>query len=476
MTFNLKSVVWTIALLLCGYSIHAQKKFADLANKMAITPPKTNASNTLPFNFSVQPDGSQFSIPALHSYAFANYGGLWIFIGGKTNGFHGRPSYPVPFQTTTASNAIWVVDPVNRQSWSVPIPPAYALYLVNTNSAFYQLNDNLYACGGYNRSDTTQAHFNNTSDHFFEFNLPALIQYVKSGGSAPVLTQVVTKVIASPFLQVTGGTLLYNNGNFYLVGGQKYSAIYSSGTTGAYTNAIRKFQLQQTGNTWGITDTLSLIDTINLHRRDMNVVALPPASGSQAVIYGGVFTNTGSAYLNPVEISGLDTGTPTIMVDSLKQMANQYSSANAPIWFNTSGLSFNVFFGGISYEFYDSGQGGVVIGDHGRAMPFSNLISLVYHYKNYSPFELVQVPPAAPLMPTFLGTDGTFIPLPQYALDSNPEVIDGNKIPDGGGKIGYLYGGILSAGPSSGTTLKGNVPTSANPVLYDVYINFPIGN
>ena len=39
-------------------------------------------------------------------------------------------------------------------------------------------------------------------------------------------------------------------------------------------------------------------------------------------------------------------------------------------------------------------------------------------------------------------------------------------------KVGYMYGGILSDGPTSGTTPNGYVNTYANPVLYSVNFRF----
>ena len=118
---------------------------------------------------------------------------------------------------------------------------------------------------------------------------------------------------------------------FYLIGGQNYNAEYNAGTTGDYTNAIRRFSLQQQGGNWVIADTASLIDPVNLHRRDMNVVPGPGSNNFDAVLYGGVFTKMILLYRNAVFIGGLTTGNPTISIDSTEQMANQYTCAFATL-------------------------------------------------------------------------------------------------------------------------------------------------
>src|SRR5438045_2095977 len=56
-------------------------------------------------------------MPAIHSFAFAESNGKWLFIGGRNNGLHGFLT-PFAFQTMYANTQITVVDPVANQSWS----------------------------------------------------------------------------------------------------------------------------------------------------------------------------------------------------------------------------------------------------------------------------------------------------------------------------------------------------------------------
>jgi hypothetical protein len=57
------------------------------------------------FNFSVNQVPAGFPLPALHSFASASYNGLWIFIGGVKNGFHGRTNSPPPFKSHIANDS-----------------------------------------------------------------------------------------------------------------------------------------------------------------------------------------------------------------------------------------------------------------------------------------------------------------------------------------------------------------------------------
>lgn len=429
-----------------------------------------------PIYYTFEPLQLNCTIPALQSFVFAQANGYWIFIGGEKKGFHGTDNDPPPFKAKVANDSMWVVDPLGQRSWSVVVPSSLATVLSATNAAYTQNGQSLYICGGYTRSDTIATNFNTTSNTFLEINLSALIGYVQTGGTANPLSSVITKQIQSPYVQVTGGALLQFGNYFYLVGGQNYNSTYSSATTGNYTNAIRRFSLQQVGDTWMIGDTASLIDPVNLHRRDMNVVMGPGSNNFDAVLYGGVFTKSDLAYRNAVFIGGLASGNPTISIDSLEQAANQYTCAFASYATSAYSLVFTSFFGGISYEIYNKDSGKLVIGDHGVPMPFSNIVSTVVSDGVNGSNELLQYPPGGPLLPGYIGANAAFIPVPQFEVQNKRGLLDLDKInADSTYKchIGYLFGGIVSEGPTSGTTPERFVPTYANPVLYKVYLNFP---
>lgn len=433
----------------------------------------------LQFNFSVTAPKTNFVVPGLHSTVSAYYNGSWVFIGGRKNGFHGRANNPPPFKATTANDSLWVIDFVSKKTWGVPVPANYYLQFTSTNAAFCQSASSLYFCGGFTRTGTATNYDNTTSSYFFQLNLANLVNYIKPGGNSPNFSQVVTAVTQSPFVQVTGGELLLSNNHFYLIGGQNYDNFYGPGYNGKYTNAIRKFDLVQSNGSWAIGNTFSVTDTANLHRRDLNVMQYAFNGVDTAKIYGGVFTPKDEAYLNPITITGLATGQPAITVDTMTQQTNQYACAKATMVFGANPhLYVTANLGGITYKEYDPKTQKLQIGDKGVPMPFSNLISiLIADGSAKQSAEYIQLPSKGDqLLPGYMGANATFIPLPQFMVAGHPDLLNGMKITDlfqsqSQVLIGYLYGGIISLGPTSGTNARGHVPTYASSTVYEVYAN-----
>ncbi|MGL5892192.1 MAG: hypothetical protein ACRC3B_20020, partial [Bacteroidia bacterium] len=44
------------------------------------------------FTYTITADPQYLNLPALQSFAFGETADAWLFIGGRTNGFHGFPS------------------------------------------------------------------------------------------------------------------------------------------------------------------------------------------------------------------------------------------------------------------------------------------------------------------------------------------------------------------------------------------------
>ena len=447
----------------------ADSKFSVGLNQLL----KTGSEN--PFSISLTPVKTDYYLPALHSYASATYNGMWIFIGGEVAGFHGTSNNPPPFMKTVANDSLWVIDPANGKSYGAPVPEQYRNSLSATNPQSFQVGNDFYICGGYTVSDATKTRFNTTSDYFFRIDIPNLIQYVQSGGSAPALNMVFPVALENDFVRVTGGELFVENNNFYLIGGQDFEGAYSAGTTGTYTNAIRSFTLQQNGQSWSLANMNTLVDSVNLHRRDFNLVPYVASDGTlDAIILGGVFTSKDLSYNNPVYISGLSTGKPTIASGTFQQTCNQYSCAIVPVYVSPGSAMLYSLLGGISYMKYSSESGGLVVGDE-APMPFSNLADFIVSDSD-STVEYVQVPPH-PLLPGYLGSNASFMPLPHFVSNEYENVLDLTKILANNSdnvNIGYMFGGILSNGPTAGTTLKGHVNTYANSVLYSVNLSIDL--
>jgi len=90
--------------------------------------------------------------PKLHSFAFAQSGGKWFFIGGRFNGLHGF-TFGFSFQPKYQNRYAWVVDPATGQTWSVNIYSSLSIAkadpLRSMNTQYYQEGDKLYITGGY---------------------------------------------------------------------------------------------------------------------------------------------------------------------------------------------------------------------------------------------------------------------------------------------------------------------------------------
>ncbi|NVJ85448.1 MAG: hypothetical protein HWE15_04040 [Algoriphagus sp.] len=420
-----------------------------------------------------------FWMPELQSPVYATIDDQWVLFGGRKSGLHNMAKDPPAFPNLMANDSIWVVDFANKKSIGVPIPEPYFHQLSGSSMLHYQEGETLYASGGYT-NDGTDSVSNWTSDYFFEINVPNLIQYVLSGGTSPALDQIFTKVIQDPFLQVTGGEMMVANGNFYLVGGQNYKGSYLPGNTGEYTSALRKFRLVQEGSDWAITDTLSVIDSKKLHRRDYTLaeVITPGPDSLGAVIYGGVFNKYGLGYPSPVYLNDLGSGDPEVTLDTVtSQKVNFYSAAqvDAVMAFGDYRVSRVSILGGITYMVYDAESGKLVVPDT-IPLPFSNLISTYYTNGEDETIELVQTPPQAQ-MPGYLGANAVFFPLPELLYGEAASIIDLNKVFSGEQTgpvlVGYMYGGIKSPVPNPMSGMQ-NYNTSVNSKLYGVYMTLVI--
>jgi hypothetical protein len=366
-----------------------------------------------------------------------------------------------------ANDSIWVVDLNAAKVYGMSVPKDYYWGLTTSNPEFVQKGEHLYYAGGYGRSDSTAVQSNWTSDYFFTINLPKLIALV-TRTAQPTLREVFPFVTRNAFVQITGGEIFVNGDYFYIIGGQNYTGTYFPGRTGVYTNAIRQFRLNPQASQ--ITDTTSYFDPVNLHRRDLNVSPIILNGELNPLIYGGVFTPTGGAFLNNIYITGASLGKLSLNTGTVSYTCNQYSTAKASL--NYENTNVIIYLGGISNQWYNPTRGHMEVGDNGIPMPFSNVIS--YNVLNgLAGTEYVQNPQTGgALLPGFVGSNGNFIPNPEYLLTGYDDVLDLVKVLTAGDSvnIGCLYGGIVSMGPTSGTTPGGNVKTYANRTLYNVFL------
>ncbi len=126
--------------------------------------PVAATSENLPYTLNITPVSAPgiTNLPGIQSGVYAQTApthaypsGLWVVFGGRTNGLHnfspsGEQSFPPSFQ----NGVIYVINPVNWQTWSLPWSQtnvAASVYsaLSSANQQYYQKGDTLYTVGGY---------------------------------------------------------------------------------------------------------------------------------------------------------------------------------------------------------------------------------------------------------------------------------------------------------------------------------------
>src|ERR1043165_3058408 len=120
-------------LLLGTQIVHAQQQFSVSINPSTIT-----------------------AVPAIHSCAFAEWDGKWIFIGGRKDGLHNFGG-GVAFDVFGRNDSAFVVDPVLNQRWSSPLSVlAENIYeaVCSSNMEYYRRDSMLYMIGGYGKNDS----------------------------------------------------------------------------------------------------------------------------------------------------------------------------------------------------------------------------------------------------------------------------------------------------------------------------------
>lgn len=376
------------------------------------------------------------SMPGIQSYAWGQHNGEWLLIGGRTDGLHRRQPFAA-FLAADNNTMAYVVNPTTEQVWSASLsalPSAMYEQLQCTNMEFEQRGDQLYIIGGYGFSPTANDHI--THSKLTAVNVPATITAIKTSASlVPHFRQIDDGRLA-----VTGGYLGLLNDTFYLVGGQRFIGRYNPqgpdfgpGFVQEYTNAIRRFGIADDGSTLALVDFVETVDTVNLHRRDYNLVPQVFPDGTRGfTAFSGVFQyGVDLPWLNTVDI----TPEGYSVVPGFEQLLNQYHTAHLPAWSADQNSMSTVFFGGIGQYYFDGN--GQLWNDEN--VPFVNTISRV---RRTSDGGLSEV--AIGSMPALLGASAEFIidaEVPQ--LDGG--IIDLDALSGDTVRAGHIVGGITSS-------------------------------
>jgi hypothetical protein len=395
--------------------------------------------------------------PAIHSFAFGQYNGKWIFIGGRRNGLHGFEP-PFGFPANGINDSVFVVDPVGNQSWSasaatLPLNIREAVTL--SNMEYFQNDTMLYMIGGYGYNSSLSDFI--TFPHLTAIDIKGLMSAViNNTGINGYFRQITDSNLA-----VTGGELQKIDSTYYLVFGHKFDGRYDrSDTTGffiqKYTNEVRTFTIDDDGTNLSISNYASIQDTVNFHRRDFNLLPQIYPNGVYGLCaFSGVFQyGVNLPYLNTVNITA---GGCTVN-NSFNQNLNQYSTAHMMVFDSTFNTMHSIFFGGISMYYIDSITQLLAMD---TLIPFVKTISRVTRDNNGIMTEVK----LNAEMPSLLGTNAVFIPDP--VIQKSHDIIDLNAL-SGSTDVGYIMGGIST--PDANISETDPALSSASTKIFRVTI------
>ena len=396
-------------------------------------------------------------LPGLHSYVFAQHNGKWLIIGGRKDGLHARQPFN-SFPSSQNNTDIYMVDLAKNRVFTSSVnslPTGLKEQLQSTNMNFYQDGDYLYITGGYGFSPTANNHI--TYPYLTSVHVSGLISAIENSQSInPYFKQIQDKIF-----KVTGGHLKKLNGLFYLVGGHlfdgRYNPMGNHTFTQEYTNQIRKFTINNSGNQLSYSNYSTVTDPVHLRRRDYNLIPQIFPNGEHGfTISSGVFQiNADLPFLYPVDITEKDY-TP---VTQFNQYLSNYHSAAAAMHDAKSNTMHSLFFGGISQYYYKNGT--LIQDNH---VPFVKTISRVSRDANGNLTEY-QMPVE---MPGLKGSSAEFIPnlnLPHY---SN-KILKINDISQNSFMIGHIFGGINSPSENPFSSNQTN-STKADNTVYEVWL------
>lgn len=385
------------------------------------------------FNYTISIEAQDHDGPGLHSYAFGEADGKWLFVGGRVDGLHPRQPFAA-FSQTFNNNQLHVLDPETGQHWSrdlSELETSLEEQLQSTNPQFTQVNDTLYFIGGYAYSNSENDHI--TFPFITTIGVSETINAIISGDS---ISSFFKSVYDDRFA-VTGGQLRTLDGKFILVGGHRFDGRYNpmghNTYVQSYTNSIKRFKVDNSGVDPIIASYEEEVDPIHLHRRDYNLVPQVFADGEFGyMISSGVFQTTiNLPYLYPVEIRMNEHVSRT----EFNQYLSNYHSAHVTLYDSSLSANYSIFFGGMSQYYYDNDE---LIED--QNVPFVKTISMVVRNE----FDELEERIFEIEMPSFAGAGSEFMINRDLELIDN-EIIALNEELEDSTLLGYIYGGITSS-------------------------------
>jgi len=439
---------------------------------------KTDTSK-IPYTIKLRPvSKTSKTLPNLQSFVSGEVDGLWVIIGGRTNGLHDFTNSGLKnFPPSKQNRRIWVIDPWTGNRWGRKLSDSSLTKdqvdaLSSTAQQAYQVGNTLYVIGGYGYS-RSEKNFK-TFKSLTAFDLDKIVAWVRNPGSLPSKDRDLANLIrqtSHSILKVTGGHVTKLGSRTILAFGQLFDGGYGDPDfKQVYTEQVRSFTVSDDGKSVDIAKLRRDPTTPNpedYRRRDYPLVPyLQMKKGkpkARAVALAGVFTETDGMFTVPVEID--PQGRPS-MADpddpsTFKQPMSGYDVAYLPIWDSKTKTSHNVLFAGISYVYYDKRTDTFVEDD---AYPFIKDISVLTRDSKgkYKQTLLGQ-------FPTVRSTDGKQLRFGAEAeVFVNPAMpvtkngmIDLREVRKAFGKkkivAGHLFGGIASDAGNNGNTVASNL-------------------
>lgn len=413
------------------------------------------------FPFSLRLEQMEINdLPALQSFACATHEGKWLLLGGRKDGLHRRQPW-ASFDEEGQNRFIYVIDPVNKKVWKrslEELPASIAEQLQSTNMEFYQAGDRLLLTGGYGYSKTADDHIT--------------FPYLTIIKAAELITAIMNKnEISSSFAQVrdermavAGGRMAKTGDTLLIAGGQRFDGRYNPhgpdhgpGFTQEYTNEIRKFTIEYENGLPKLKNYSAIRDTVNLHRRDYNLVPQVFEQGELGyTMFSGVFQYKEDVpFTNFVDIRD---GSYAVN-NSFKQKFSHYHSAVLPLYDKSANTMYTVFFGGIAR--YYPGINGKIMDN--KDVPFTKTISIITRkegkvHETYLPVQ----------MPGYSGAAAEFIFMPETTMYKEG-IADANTLNNEETLIGYIVGGINSSANNIFFDNNGK-ESKANGKLIGVYL------
>ncbi len=437
--------------------------------------------------------------PRLQSFAWAEWEGKWIFIAGRTTGYHGVGGQEADFPRSGANDRIWMIEPSatgNARTWSVPIEKLPASLgevkdqWMSSNPEFFQDKDTLYLAGGYGQN---AAGAWGTYPILSAVHLPTLVKAITERGDVSAAITYTT----SQVVQVAGGELLrLEDGMFYLVGGHVFTGSYrdfeaaeeknTPKVSQRYTGEIRQLRVTRDGHGQLAVAVVHSYRDPEFARRDLNatLTILPDGHTLGAAAYGGVFTKDQLGFSKPIYWSA--AGPP--YAENYEQKMSGYSCARLALFDPDSKTMLTTFFGGISRWTWNQHHGEFQAAPRVGAKPetvyfdglewIDQITTLVR-----GPHETYEVVQPSNRLAAYLGTNAAFLPAPGFErMRADADVFNLRNLRGKRVLAGYIYGGIRAFPrefpyrDDSPLYRSGNVPTRSSEMIIAVYITVPPAN